>query len=686
MLAYFINNIPLALSPDASVRIIWYNPACFFDEIPGDVAMGITLPVNEINRVILRNPERFEKYSVMNDRQFPNFEIRFSGRILIAGTLIIQTTSDESYSGWARNNVGNLGAKHRDKFIYDIPAFKQNIIFDNKANYNPLTEPYGCPTHFNPEFFKDKGRIANLTRKIPNPDYVDPTKIQEIWHGITWWKNENKAYIDEAYKTEALSEALRKSTGFLINHLDANNKVNVMGSSSLIKRLETDLFVNPVSPMLFLNFLIEMLLRDAHFFIRDNAIKSHPDLQKLILYNNFDITHVQFDTQFISIDGPVVKRDIYEIRTESWTVGSVQNISRKYDGTFRYRDLIPKIKLKDFFLSIQNLLNVCFHFHRDGKVDIIDREAIIDSQPIDIGNYLVGKWDMGEKKDVTLKFLFSHDDNDVMFAEHWTDIDDLRDFERDPVAKWENIANIVNPEMGEIRFITDSNLYVRYSWIQELQTDPKTGDQASVDVLGWQHLSGGLQNGYFNRKKTETEEIKTDFSTLMGDQTVITHHKGNMETMKFAYENFTPRLLFYTGNNTAKNETVNIALDWEKKDKGLLTTRYPKWSRFWCQRQPVSINANFTLNMIDYVSRNITDRFRSHEGTFIIETMETEFSLESIGTTKLSGYKSNYLPVTNGLDEHWSPDNLIMDDTLLDFEHIDMNFDTNLDLFPFNKL
>jgi hypothetical protein len=66
--------------------------------------------------------------------------------------------------------------------------------------------------------------------------------------------------------------------------------------------------------------------------------------------------------------------------------------------------------------------------------------------------------------------------------------------------------------------------------------------------------------------------------------------------------------------------------------------------------------------------------------------METEFSLESIGNTKLTGYKSNYLPVTNGLDEHWLPGNLVMDDTLLDFEHVDLIFDTNLDLFPFGTL
>ena len=677
MLGYYINNKPLALKAETSVRIIRYNTACFFDEIPGDVAMGIELEVNEVNSAILGNPERFEKFSLKSNREFPDFEIRFSGYLLIAGTLVIQSANKESYSGWCRSNVGNLGKKHRDKFIHEIPAFNQLKTFENKANYNHLTEPYGCPTHFNPEFFRDKGHIVKLKKSVPNPDYVD----------LSWWEDltqkQQPATIWEEYKTEALTEAFRKSTLHFVNSLNPDNTVDTHGSTALIKRLETDLFVNVLSPMLFLNYLLEMLFRDSKFFIDKNAIKESNALQRLIVYNNFDITNVQFVTEFITETIPEIVGPIYTIAAVTYTKFSIQSISRTYDGTFLYRDLIPKISLKDFLLSIQNLINVCFQFHRDGKVDIVDREAIIDSVPINIDKYLVNGWTMGDRKDVTLKFLFGHDDNDVLFSEKWVDIDDRRANEGDPVQTGEDLGLITNPKFAEIRYIIQSNSYAEYTWLQETQKDPKTGDDVEVDVLGWKHLATGFQNGFFNRKKLETEEIKTDFSTLFGDQTVMTQHKGNMETTKLAYEGFTPRLLFYMGSNVAKHQTLDLSLDWEDREKGLLAKRWPKWNRFWCQRQPVSTEAMFTINMIDYVGRNITNKFKCREGEFIIETMETEFSLQTIGNTKISGYKGTYNPFDVGLDEHWSLDNLIMDDTLVNFDNIGLILDIDLDLFPF---
>ena len=90
-----------------------------------------------------------------------------------------------------------------------------------------------------------------------------------------------------------------------------------------------------------------------------------------------------------------------------------------------------------------------------------------------------------------------------------------------------------------------------------------------------------------------------------------------------------------------------------------------------------------SLNAIDYVSRNITGKFHSREGDFIIETMETEYSMDSIGETKITGYKGSYQPFTTGLEEHWFLGNLIMDDTLIDFTNIGLNFDSDINLFPF---
>jgi len=661
MLSFTINNIPLALSTETSVRITWTNPACYFDSIPGDVGMGIDIPVNEINRMLLGNPERFEKYGSSTSREIPGFEIRYGGYLLLAGTLIIQSASPTAYSGWLRSNVGNLGKEHREKYIYEIPAFDVPVSFVNKADYDPDTDHYGCPTYFNPDFFKDKGRKIKVPTQVPNPEYSEG--------------NGEPAFIPDEIETEALTEAFRKSSLYRVNPTYPGGDAGPSGdiktevSTSVISTLETNLNVYVVSPMLFLNFVIKTLLADAKFYIAQDAIAASDDLKRLVIWNNFDITNIDYtiDTQ----NTPIFTQDWANpgtVQSRSWVINY---IVRHYNGMFKYRDLLPKIKLKDFLLGIQNLLNLCFHFLPDGKVNIIDRETIITSAPIDINSYMVNEWEIAEKKDVTLKFKFTHDNDDTYFAERWEDVDDRRPDEKEPVATWDDIMAIQNPEIGEMRYIKSENIYAQYTWLQQKEQDVTSGNEIMTDALGWEHIASGFQNGFFNSNKNEVEEIETVFSTITGDQTVMSYHAGNIQSMKLAYQNFTPRLFFYNGWNTAKFQTDTLALDWEKENIGLIAKRWPRWARFWCQRLPVTGEAALPLNMLDYVVRNITNKFRMRSGEFIIETLETEFSLNSIGTTKITGYKSDYVPNSYDITQHWSPDNLIMMDEIIDFTEFD---------------
>jgi hypothetical protein len=59
MLSFTINSIPLLLDESVSIRVTRTSPACFKDSMPGDMALGVTIPVNDHNRAILGNPERF---------------------------------------------------------------------------------------------------------------------------------------------------------------------------------------------------------------------------------------------------------------------------------------------------------------------------------------------------------------------------------------------------------------------------------------------------------------------------------------------------------------------------------------------------------------------------------------------------------------------------------------------------
>lgn len=624
MLSFALNNRPFLLDLKSSIRITCVNPACMFNDFPGDIGLGVNIPVNDNNRMLLGNPERFENYSTSTVREFENFDARFSGNHLMSGTLVILTANDESYSGWLRSNVGNMGKEHREKYIYDIEEFDQEITFENKANYDPLTDHYACPKIHNPDFFKDKGARKEYTRSIINPD----------WHE----GSDEEMVMPETYERELISEAFRKGSYHIVNNLNPDNTLKLhsflFGAPKLLDMLD----ISVVSPMLFLNYILEALFRDAHFYIDKSAIADHPDLQKLLLYNNFDITHMGFGTtQPISYNSP-----FHDEQTTKSLTFDISFIARNYDHPFKYKDLLPKLKLKDFILSIQNCLNVIFVFRRDGKVDIIDRESITSSTPTDITDYMLKGWSKEEQIDTTLKFKFNHDDKDTFFQERWTDIDDLRDNEKEAVENWNDLDDIVDPVLDEIRYINTGFGYAQYAWTQRVNIDPKTGREVSTDVLGWKFLALGWQNGFYNRGKDKEEIIQTSFSTLYINpisSNPFVNQQGNIQSNKFSYESFSPRLLFYKGNNLANFETENVSLDWEKPTSGLLDSRWPKWNRIWSKRQPMIGKAKLPFNVLDYSIRNIYKKFRCKEGEFVVEQLETPYSLHDIGTTTIKAFK-----------------------------------------------
>jgi hypothetical protein len=45
------------------------------------------------------------------------------------------------------------------------------------------------------------------------------------------------------------------------------------------------------------------------------------------------------------------------------------------------------------------------------------------------------------------------------------------------------------------------------------------------------------------------------------------------------------------------------------------------------------------LNVLYHVVNNITGKYRTVHGDFVIETIETEFGSNMIGTTRITGFK-----------------------------------------------
>ncbi len=153
MLEFFLNDKPFLLDRAKSVRMTHQNPACNVKDFPGDITVGIDIPANDVNNALLGYPGMFENNTKTSTREYPGFHIRYSGVLLMGGTLIITNTTPEQYSGWLRSDVGNLGEEHRERNVNQSESFNVAKSFVNKADYNPLTDDYACPRVYNTEFF-----------------------------------------------------------------------------------------------------------------------------------------------------------------------------------------------------------------------------------------------------------------------------------------------------------------------------------------------------------------------------------------------------------------------------------------------------------------------------------------------------------------------------------------------------
>lgn len=668
MLAFYLNNRPFLLDESSSIVIDEENPAWNFKEYNGSAGMGISIPINDVNRMLLGNPDRFEKFRKGKASEFENFRAEFSGNLLIAGTLIVQSANNGVYKCWCRSEVGNIGKEYSEKYISDSYSFWQPIQFNNKASYDPETDDYDCPKIYNPDFFSGKGRVVTIHEKITNPNY-----IPEDWE----W-DETSSVLDEetiprGEKVEDLTAAFYKTAGWFVNDRDLSGKVKAPTTESVKALIEIvdSLQVNVVSPMLFLNRVLENIFTDAKFPIGNSFLNEDDDLKKLILYNNFDITQ---NTYVTTSDWWNWNKD-KQNRSEFYQAlgQTVLFISRNAQQPFYYKDLVPKIKLSNLLLSIQNTLNVFFFPRKHLRImDIIDRESIFTLPSIDISEYMIGEWEPGEKVNTTLKFSFSHDSSDTYFTEGWEKIDDYRDREKEPLDTWDDLKDIEQPRMEEVRYLRKENKFVRYKlWVKHVQ-DLESGSELDGRYLGWGTISVGFQNGFFNYGQEDEEEIKSDFSTLLGEEICITEQKGNTSDERFEYESLSPRLLFSLGNGSAKYETDNLRLDWEYPQKGLLDKRWKNTSRFYCQRLPVKRDAELPQNVINYIKRNIWRRFRSEEGEFVIDNIRTSYGLHKIGATKINGFKVEYAPKEYDLSGPWNVGDMIEIDEGLNFDNADV--------------
>lgn len=598
MLTLHYNGQDIPTGRDFSVRMEWLNPVCFMQEIPGNAALGIDIPVNDFSRTIFGNPHRFEKHLAQADRSFPGFEVRFSGVLLLSGTLNITNATTDKYSGWLQSELGTLGQQQRDRFLPDL-EWKQGVEFQNKEFYDAQADEY-CPYPIlNGAFWNGKGRETAVVRE----------------------------YTDEDGQVHQVGEMIGYLT--MVFRRDFYRMVNFREGGTIKTQDEGCV----VSPFLYLRYVIREMLRLNRFFIdRNDMINTLVDLgleKFLVLYHNFNIMQQFFFTnpfEYTYFDhdlGAMAGRWESQIYRSLWFL-------EKFD----YHGLLPRVSMKDFIIGLQNYLNYVFVFRSLGKVDIVDRNAILEGEAFDLDPWFSGEWIIGERKSVTLKFISEFDKEDRMFGQQYHDLTHRRADFKEAVWTFTDLEAITSPEMGELRLVKDENRIYEYKW-KVLTSEDVMFRETQLDALGWEFISSGPQPFVYG-DSDQIEEIKTAFSTLQqireGYGLPVVLQQGNLEKMKNAWVDFTPRLI-----NTSELLHPG-ALYWEGEN-GLFQKRWKHFARFWANRHPVEGEFSLPLNVLYHVTRNITGKFRTMHGEFIIEKVETEFGSNMVGTTKIKGYK-----------------------------------------------
>ncbi|MBL7970909.1 MAG: hypothetical protein JNL03_05250, partial [Prolixibacteraceae bacterium] len=297
---------------------------------------------------------------------------------------------------------------------------------------------------------------------------------------------------------------------------------------------------------------------------------------------------------------------------------------------FELRKLLPKMELNELLLSTQNVTNTFFHFAGINDVDNIDREGLFDLEPFDLSEYRVSRWLPETRKNRILKFTFEHDSDDQEFNENFSDISSREEDIKYSVPVYVGLNEIPNPTIGEIALVTSEKMY--YEYRQEVIDEQ--------DVLKWSPLTIDLQDYKYNPEGDETEEIKTMFSTLRMHESgfPIAYQKGTSRQFSQFTENFTPRLLFYNGNNTGGATASNgLAIDW----KSLVKNRYRRTAPFYANALPAQAEFRFPGNIFYKVLNEIYKPFSDRDGSFFIKEMQVQANSSEYVYATLTVYKND---------------------------------------------
>jgi len=117
----------------------------------------------------------------------------------------------------------------------------------------------------------------------------------------------------------------------------------------------------------------------------------------------------------------------------------------------------------------------------------------------------------------------------------------------------------------------------------------------------------------------------------------IAYQRGNNAQFSQYTENFSPRLMFYNGNNTGGSvASSGLEIDW----KSLVANRYRRTAPFYANALPVIADFRFPGNIFYKVLNEIYIPFLDRDGSFFIKEMEVRANNSDFVDVTITAFKN----------------------------------------------
>ena len=533
MLRLVINNEVVDLGEKSSILINEESPVFEKDTIPGGFSFPFELPASPRNRRIFSHPDRIQANG-RGGQDFP-FHLYIYGGLIGIGTATINKASQTAFTAFLKIGTGDLAGKIEGKKLSDVDWGGQR------------------PWTFKPEFTFPEDDFALFP--IYNPNFMDGTGYEGTWQG-------NK---------------------FRLNSYENGDWFNNPGSTMAI------------SPFPFLAYAVKRVFNHFGFVLKENVLATDPDLKKLVIYTNRDIS---------TYEEAVSYRELYYQGYNgmmSRTV-PVTTITRVFDN-WDLKDCLPDILIKDFILSIRNLFNLAIIIDLQGFVSILKRkDLILSGKALPLTSKAIGKPQITPPDSFSgIKLHWEHDQSDLLFSEGFKDIFQNEALLKEPVAGMEQLADI-SPTINEIRLVRSLGLYYQYS-----------GEEVDqVMEYSWRVYSNDLQD---YKEGENPEELSSKASTLpmihyqrvLGGSFIRCPQAAQLSNSIIRKEKtpYSLRFLFYHGMMADSNDTLypygssdaldkkgdilpgaNLSLRWDG-ETGLYRQLWKDYLIWWKNRKEV---------------------------------------------------------------------------------------------------